>query len=426
MTDINHEEIFNDKLKRKYKFIVKRDYINSKIEEGFLKHQKTLAVAGFRKGKVPITMVKKFKEREVINDVVNEQIKLTSEQFLQKNDFDLINVPSITEVSFNKDLKYNVEFELMPEIPDINIKELDIKKETVNIGDDEVDNHIKDIVKNTFDFIEAKKGYKAKEGDKVYIDFTGKIDNKIFNGGTGENFMVNIGSKSTLPEIEQALMGTQAQDKITVELTFPDDYPIKELISKQAIFSIDVKKIMLKKLVDDQDKLIKHFNCKTYNEFEEKARTNLQNKYNLMIHILAKKEIFDCISNKFLFDVPESTIKSEAQKISEQFKDKTQEEISLEAEKRVRSGFILMNMAKKHSIEVTDQDISNAIYNKAQNNVKNMQYMLDLYKSNSQAFVALKGEILEEKVTKYIVDSLTNKESVSITQLEKKYNEIQN
>ena len=422
MSDINHKEIVNDKLRRRYQFTVRKDYINKKVEEGLIEKQKSFSLAGFRKGKVPLNIVKMHKERDIINDVVRDQISDISQNFFRESNLTPIDTPNITDVNFDEDLKYEIEIELTPEVPSIDIEKLEIKKESVEITEEDIIGHIAGLTKDCFNLVIAPKIHKIKQGDIVYVDFIGKIDNKIFEGGTGKDFMIDVGSKSVLTEVEDALIGHFIQDDILVDAEFSADYPVKNLATKKVQFSIQVKKVMIKKQITDKNEIMKRFQCETEDDFKEKAKQDLKKKSDSMIEMLAKKEIFNYLYESCVFDVPSTTIQAEAKKISSGSKDKS--EIMLEAEKRVRLGFILMKIANEQSINVTEEDISKSLIEKAQGDTKNMQYIIDLYKKNPQASIGLNGEILEKKVTKFIVDSLPNNDQISLMELEEKFKEI--
>ncbi|MBQ4874701.1 MAG: trigger factor [Rickettsiaceae bacterium H1] len=422
-SSINHKEIIRNKLKRKYEFTVARQYLSDKIEQELISQQKTFSTPGFRRGKVPLNILKMHKEKDVTNAVISQEIQTISQNFFEENKLKPIDSPNITDVNFDNDLKYGILVELQPEVPLVEIEKLDIKKESVSLCKSDLDKYIKSVLKDCFDLIDPPKSHKIQDGDVVYIDFVGKIDNKVFEGGTGKDFMITVGSNMVLAEVEKGLIGCLSEEELTINATFPEDYPMKKLVNKQAEFSIKIKRIKVKKQITDNNEVIKHFNCKTKDEFIEKAKKDLQKKCDFMIEMIAKKDIFNYIEKKFVFDVPETTVNAEAKKISSDAKNKS--EIMSQAEKRVRLGFILMKIAEEKSINVTEEDISNALIAKAQGDTKNMQYIIDVYKKNTQASIALKGEILEQKVAKFVVNSLSTNDDITIAELEKKFKKLE-
>ena len=420
---ITHDEIFRDKLKRKYKITISKDFIDEKIEEGLRAEQKNLIHPGFRKGKAPISIVKNVKGDAVANNTIKDQITKSFKDFLEDKNWKTAVEPNIVDIKVENDIKYQVEFELIPDAPSIDISSLPIKKESCNITDEDLAEYIDKLSEETFDFVEAEKDYKAKEGDTVYIDFIGKIDNKPFKGGTSEDFMVVLGGKEILPEIEESLFGASIGDEKDVIANFPPDYPMQDLASKQAVFSVSVKEISIKKPINTEEELIKYFDCENLEDFKESSMDGLNKHVESIIDTLAKKEFFDYLDEQYSFDVPESMVSLEMQKILEKFPD---EKLRLkEAEKRVKLGFILVKLAQEHSITVNDNDISATLFSKAHGDIRNLQYMVNLYKTDQSALVALRGEILENKVTSFIIESMQTKEPSSVKELEKKFEEIE-
>ncbi len=423
MSSISHEELVNEGLRRKYSFTVEKKHIDNKLEEALIAQQKNFVLSGFRKGKVPIAIVRQHKEKDLINRVVSDEIRTLSAKFFQEHKLVPINTPAITGIKFDDDLKYEIEIELSPEVPDVDLDSLDVKKESVEISDEDVKQYQDKLVGECFDLVETESGHKVEEQNLVYIDFVGKINDKVFEGGKGKDFMLTVGSNTVLPEVEESLVGHSVGDDITVDALFPDDYPMSALAKQKATFAIKVKKIMRKEPVTNRVKILKHFACKTEEEFITKAKKSLVDRSVSMVNLVAKKDVFEYLNNQFDFDLPPSTVKAEADKISTQIKDKST--LMQEAEKRVKLGFILMKIAQQQSINVTEDDISRAIVTKAQGDPKNMQYIVDLYKKNNQAAIALKGELLEEKVGQFIVDALSEKDKISIKELEDKVKTIE-
>ena len=423
MSDISHIEILNEKLKRKYEFTITQSHIAQKIEEKLLEQQKTFSVSGFRKGKAPMHIVKRYKEKDIANSTISDQIKITSDDFFKEHNMIPVITPKISDVTFDKDLKYTIEAELRPETPLFKIEQLGLSKENVDINDTDITKHMEFLSTNCFDLIKATTSHKIKEGDVVYIDFIGKVDNKVFEGGTGKDFMVIVGADTVLPEIEQGLIDCSEGNELTIAAEFPQDYPMKPLAEKQAQFSVKIKKIMRKKQITDKDQILKHFHCKTEDELKDKATQDLHKKCDAMIDTIARKEIIDHINSNFSFDVPEMMVEAEINKISAQIDDKTK--ITEKAKERVRLGFLLLKAAQEKSISVTEDDISRALINKANGDQRNMNYIIDVYKNNPQASIELKGEILEKKVMKLMIDSFPTKVTISIQKLEEQFNAIE-
>ncbi len=420
--DIIHKEILNEKLKRKYEFTISHGYIDDKIKSRLRKIQETFFTAGFRKGKVPLYIVEERKRDEVVNNVIGEQVNLISNDFLRKKRLNLIGKPIFDKINFDHDLKYNIAFEVFPNIPKFDTAELNLKKNIVAVSEENIEKKLKEMCEECFELIVAPEDHKIRDGDVVYIDFEGKINDLSFEGGTANDFMVIIGSNSILHEIENALLGLAVGEEIEVEAEFPEDYPMRDLASKKAIFSVRIKKIMIKKFADDEDKIIKHFKCQSKEELRKKAKDLLQDRVDFMVYMIAKKNLFDYLDKEYIFDVPESVVKVEENRIISQYKDK--EERLKKAERRVRIGFLLMEIAKEKKISVTEEDISKSLFAKSQGSKDNMRYIIDVYKKNPQAALSLKGEVLEEKVTQFLVKNLREDKAISFAELEEKFSKI--
>ena len=204
-------------------------------------------IAGFRPGKVPLSHVEKLYGKETIVEVIEEKVSETSTKILEERNLRPAVNPDIKlvddmEKSINeeRDIKYSMTFEALPEIHLIDFSKIKLDNPVANPNQEDIDEALEYLAKQNKDYVKAKANKKAKEGDKVILNYSGSIEGEKFEGGTSENAELVLGSKTFIDNFEDQLIGLTAKSKKMVKVKFPSEYPNKDLEDKSAEFDVDI------------------------------------------------------------------------------------------------------------------------------------------------------------------------------------------
>lgn len=426
------EKILEDKLKREFSVTIPANDIEQKINDKLVKLSKKVAIAGFRKGKVPLDIVKKKYREEVVGEVLNDAINTSSKQTITNNNLKPAFQPEVEITSFEdgKDLTYKMKLEVLPEMPEINFEKISVDKKIAEITDADINKLIEEVAGNYKDF--SPKEGKAKKGDSVLIDFEGFTGGVAFPGGKGEGYKLELGSNSFIPGFEDQLVGVAKGDETTVKVTFPTEYHSKDLAGKAAEFKIKVHDVLGAVKAEINDEFAAKIGQKDLASLKDLLKKSLENDSADMTRVLVKKELFDALEKAVKVDLPERMIESELKSILQQVKassdygaghvhdehcDHSKEDIKLEkeyaplAKRRVALGILVTEMAAKEKIQITNEELNRALMNEAYRFPGQEQQVIEFYRKNPQAAQALSGPIVEEKVVDIILGKVKIKES---------------
>ena len=208
-------------------------------------------IAGFRPGKVPLSHVEKLYGKETIVEVIEEKVSETSAKILEEKNLRPAVNPDIKlvddmEKSINeeRDIKYSMTFEALPEIDLIDFSKIKLDNPVASPNKEDIDEALEYLAKQNKDYVKTKANQKAKEGDKVILNYSGSIDGKKFEGGTAENAELVLGSKTFIDNFEDQLKGLTTKSKKIVKVKFPSEYPNKDLEDKNAEFDVEIIDIL--------------------------------------------------------------------------------------------------------------------------------------------------------------------------------------
>lgn len=426
------EKILEDKLKREFSVTIPANDIEQKINDKLVKLSKKVSVAGFRKGKVPLDIVKKKYREEVMGEVLNDTINASSKQTITNNNLKPAFQPEVEITSFEdgKDLTYKIKLEVLPELPEIDFSKISVEKKIAEIIEADINKLIEEVAENYKDF--APKEGKAKKGDTVLIDFEGFTGGVAFPGGKGEGYKLELGSNSFIPGFEDQLVGVSKGYETTVKVTFPTEYHSKDLAGKAAEFKIKVHDVLGAVKAEINDEFAAKIGQKDLTSLKDLLKKSLENDSADMTRVLVKKDLFDALEKAVKVDMPERMIESELKSILQQVKassdyghghvhdencDHSKEDEKLEkeyaplAKRRVALGLLVTEIASKEKIQVTNEELNRALMNEAYRFPGQEQQVIEFYRKNPQAANALSGPIVEEKVVDIILGKVKTKES---------------
>ena len=411
----------DDTLEKQYEVEIQATFISSKIDEEILKLQKTYKMDGFRVGKVPVETIKK---REAIGlflriaeDTMNEEIfKIAEEKKYQMASRPDVDIKQFQE---NKDVIFLVTYTLLPEIENIDLKDIKVDSYKIPVLDTDVENALQNIMKNFIKWEKVER--EAKMGDSVKINFDGSIDGESFAGGKAEDFQLQLGSKSFIDNFEEQLVGKKANDDVVVKVKFPDDYHSSAVAGKNAEFKVKVLEVLESKNEDMTDEFVfKNFGIENAEKFKEEIRKELVEGNSRAVKNKIKDRIFDALLNKVSFPLPEKIVNQQFEELKKQQqqqneKDKKTEEIDEkkireDAEKAVKLGLVLSSVGKNANITVSENEVNSAIMKSAMSMRGYEQMVVDFYKKNKQAVENLRENLLEDKIVNYIIDNVSKNE----------------
>lgn len=435
----NIKKVSDKDLELKFEISVSVDELKQEMEKEAEKQQKTLKIDGFRKGKVPLSVIKNKYSALILSESAENLVENTINKIIDENKYALISRPKIEikTLESDKDFEFTATLELYPEIPAIDYKKMKLEKEKVEISDKEIEESQKRILKNFLQWVEQENTYKAEKGDKVNINFLGKIDGKPFDGGKAENYDLELGSKSFIDTFEDQLIGAKTGDEITVKVSFPENYHSKELAGKPATFDVKINSVSTPGEQEVNDEFIKkNLNIENLEKFHEMIKKELTSIYERGSKNKIKNAIFEWLKKNVKIELPKTIVDEEfnrqwaeverdLSKNPNKFKDEKEKEeekdkIRKEAEESIKLGLILSQIGKENNIQVQETEIIEEIRKRAASMPGQEQMFVDFYLKNKTALNQITGSILEDKVIDFIADKADTKEVVvSVEDLKK-------
>jgi trigger factor len=436
-------ETLAEGLKRELKIDIPAGDLAAKLEN-YLDDMKSKAnIKGFRPGKVPLGHLKKMYGRQAMAEILSNTIQETTQKAVEERserpaltpEIDLPEEEAEKILAGDADLSFKMTYDVLPEFEIVDFAGFEIERPMVEIAEEEVDTQVAEIGKNNTPF-DAKDGA-AENGDRVTMSYLGKIDGEPFEGGADENGQLVLGSGQFIPGFEDQLIGTKAGDKKVVEVSFPDDYPAEHLAGKSAAFDVEVKEIGAPGEATIDDEFAKGLGLESLDKLKEVVRGQIEGQFGQMTRQRVKRQLLDKLDDHYSFELPEKLLDSEFdvvwKQVEEDMKrnektfedeDTTEEEAKAEyrkiAERRVRLGLVLSEIGEKNDIQVTDEELQRALYDRVRQFPGQEQEVFEFYKNNQQALASLRAPIYEEKVVDFMLElaKVTDK-TVSKEELEK-------
>ena len=410
------KEIKNkDDLTVEWDVTIESSKINIELDKKYMELQKTIKLPGFRPGKVPKEVIKKRFGKNIISETLDRVINETLTENIKERKIKPSVQPKVDIKNYEegKDLNLNVVFQIMPKIPDVDLKKITIEKSKLAITKSDIDNSLKQIAEKHERFIPLQKKRNSKIGDLVLFDYEGEIDKKSFDGSSGKDETVVLGSKKYIPGYEEQMVGLKAGDSRKIEVTFPDDYRLKKVAGKKAQFNLKIKDVQERvKDVKVDDKLAEEVGEKNLIQLRERIEERMKKDFENLSLLKMRREATETMLKKIDFNIPSQMIENEFQflKSSSEKKDQKESEIKKLALRRVKLGLIINSISEKNSVIVEDSDLTQAVVNEATKYPGQEKQVVDFYKSNPNLMNNLRGVALEEKVMKFVVNSCNKKE----------------
>ncbi len=422
-------ETLNEGLKRAYKLMLTAQELDDKVNSKLAEAQPEVEMKGFRKGKVPMPILKKQFGERILGEAMQESIDAAmGKHFEDSGDRPAIQ-PKIEMVDGENwkegdDVTVEMSYEALPEIPDMDLKSVKLEKLVVKAGEDEIKEALESLAESAQDFESRKKGSKAKDGDQVVFDFVGRVDGEAFEGGAAEDYPLVLGSGSFIPGFEEQLVGSKAGEEKDVTVTFPEEYQAEALAGKEAVFSCTIKDVKEPKAAEINDEMAKKFGAEDLKALKEQVSERLEAEYAGAARAVMKRALLDALDKVVSFELPPSLVEAEAQQIAHQLWHEEHPEVqdhnhdAIEttdehkelAERRVKLGLLLAEMGQKAEVEVTDAEMTQAIMNQARQYPGQERQFFEFVQQNQQMQQQLRAPIFEDKVVDYAFELATVKD----------------
>ncbi|NTT85867.1 trigger factor [Tabrizicola fusiformis] len=424
-------ETLKDGLKRAYTITVTAAELEAKVQEKLLEAQPEVEIKGFRKGKVPLAILKKqFGQRlmgdamqDAIDGAMKDHFDATGDRPALQPEVKMVGGETWAE---GQDVVVEMSYEALPPIPDVDAGKIALERLVVKAGEADVEEALTNLAGTAQTFEAKKKAQKAKKGDQVVIDFKGSVDGDYFDGGSGEDYPLVLGSNSFIPGFEDQLIGAKTGDEVKVEVTFPEAYGAAHLAGKAAVFETTVKEVREPKAAEIDDELAKKFGAEDLAALRGQIAERLEAEYKGASRAVLKRSLLDQLDAQVKFDLPSKLVEAEAAQIAHQLwheenpdhhghdhgaVEPTDEHKAL-AERRVRLGLVLAEVGRKAEVTVTDAEMTQAVLAAARQYPGQERQFFEFVQKNQQMQQQLRAPLYEDKVVDHIMGqaSVTEKE----------------
>ena len=369
------------RLKRKYEFTLKASELSKDVDLQLEKEQPSIQMKGFRKGKVPISLLKKMHGEALLSEAMKSATDTAVKNHFEKEKDKPAYEPKIEllnkEWKSGDDVQLSLEYECMPVIPKFDLSKLVLENQIAEPDKKSLDDAMNSVRESSIEYKPLKDGNKSKKKDQVTIDFEGFINGKPFENGSSKDFPLVLGSNSFIPGFEDQLIGLKKNEEKVVKVTFPENYGNKDLSGKDAEFKCKIKEVSSPVLPKVDDALAKKFGLDDLKQLEENLGKQVKGEFEQAARVLLKKQLMDKLEKELKFELPESLVTAEANSIAMQ-KNKVDSDgaapdkkgnFSKEdrkiAERRVRVGLFFAEFGIENKLDVNEAELNAAFENES-------------------------------------------------------------
>lgn len=391
---------------------------------------KKVKIDGFRKGKVPMNIVTARYGDSVYFEVVEKVIDETMREALASEKLNPAALPDVnpTTMEPGKDLVYEADFDLMPEIKDIDLNGVKIKTAVANVTDKDIDLSVEQLQKQQVEWKDVTR--KSKKGDRVIVDFSGSIDGKEFAGGQAEQAPIVLGEGQMLEDFEKGLTGVKADEETTIKVNFPKEYPGEEVAGKTAEFAIKVHSVSEATFPEVDDEFAKRYNSDNVKALREEIQKTMDVNVENTLSSVNRVRVFDALVSKVAIDVPRKLVQEEIQRMAENQKEQMRqrgmdpemlgentEMFEPESKKRVALGLIMMKYIEEKGLKVDQEKVTEYI-EKMASGYEDPAEFIAYYSSDKERKAQVESLVLETQVVDSLLETAsTSEENVEVKDL---------
>src|SRR5688572_31379896 len=422
-------EMENQGLKRAFMLTIAAKDIEARVDQEVKRIAPQVRMPGFRPGKVPPNLIRKMHGDTLQRDALSGAVQDGVQKLLEEKKLRPALQPEVEldeQYEPGKDAEVRVRLEALPDVPAPQIEGLELERLTVDVDEAAVDEQLQGLARSNKSWSDAPKKHSAEIGDLVVIDYAGTVGGKAFEGGTGEDMSVELGSGRLIPGFEEGLVGAKSGDQRDVKVKFPGDYPSAELKGKAASFAVTVKAVKIAGEAKVDEDFAKSLGLKSLEELRKLIRDQQQQEMNGLTRTHMKRRLLDQLAAKHDFAVPLSMVEAEFENIMQQLRheasheddpkaalaeiEKDSDEYRSIAERRVRLGLLLSEIGQANGIQVSEQEMNRLIAQAAaQYQGQDRERFVQYVQQEPMAAAQLRAPLYEDKV----VDFLFSKAKVS-------------
>ncbi|MBY6239642.1 trigger factor [Methylosinus sp. Sm6] len=427
-------------LKHEFRVVLPVGELAAKLDAQLSELRNKAQIKGFRPGKAPTSYLKKLYGKGIMSEVLQEAVNEANRRIVEDHNLRVALEPKldlpVDQTLIEKvleaegDFAYSVAFEVLPSFEIGTFDDISVERPVVAVSDEDVAKSIEQLAERireyeakTSDEAETGDEAKAAKGDRVTIDFTGKLDGEPFEGGTGGDIDLVLGSGSFIPGFEEQLEGAGAGDQRVVKVKFPDDYSASNLAGKDAEFDVTVKAIATPKELPIDDAFAGKYGFENLAALQTAVRANIEADFDKASRAKLKRSLLDALDKRFSFDLPEGLVEqefttiwgqldAERQRSGKSFEDEGTTEESARgeyrriAERRVRLGLVLAEIGQKAGVTVEDKDVTDALVERVRMFPGREKEVWDFYRNNPQALAQIRAPLYEERVVDHLVTKI--------------------
>jgi trigger factor len=434
-------ELSAEGLKRQFKIVVPAGDLSAKVDERLAELAQTAQLPGFRKGKVPVGLLKKQYGQALYGEALEQAVNQSTAKAIEDRGLRPALQPRVDlkELTEGKDVEFEVAIEVLPEIGKLDFSGIELERLKAEVPAKDVDDALDRIAKANREQKPVDPPRPAQKGDALKLDFVGSVDGVEFPGGKAEDYVLELGSGSFIPGFEDQLLGAEVGKPLDVKVTFPSDYGNAELAGKEAVFKCTVKEI--REFVDKpaDDELAKKNNFENLEAMRKAVSDRIGQDYAQVSRSMIKRQLLDKLADSHKFAVPEGLVEGEfnaiwqrveeAKKSGQKLEDdeeKMRKEYREIAERRIRLGLLLADVGRSNSIDVTPEELNQAVMREAMRYPGQERQVLEFYGKNAELKEQLRAPIFEEKTVDFILElAKVNEKSVTPEELLKSAREAE-
>ena len=389
-------------------------------------------IDGFRKGKIPATILRQRFGASAKADATNEVVSETLEEALADADVSPAAQPSLTTVDTESsdNFSYTIEFEVYPEVSVAPLSNLNIDQISATVSDEDEERALQDLQDRATEYKTVKR--KSKNGDRLIIDFEGLLEGESFEGGAAEGFEIVLGRGAMIEGFEQGLIDVAAGKTVEVKATFPEDYHVENLAGREAVFKVKVNEVGSPNEMKRDDEFAKKYGEKDFETMKNNMSSQMQLELSSRVFQKNKDVAFTALLTANDFEVPEGSVSTEATKLQQDMEARMEQQgmpskgnfpeamFQEEASRRVKLGLLINKIANDSEIKPEKEQVDAKLKEMSMQYGESAQQMIDWYNSDPSRLAGVESIVVEELVAKHV--ALEAKVNVT----EKTFQEIMN
>ena len=400
-------------IERKLTITIPADQIDGEVESRLKSLRGRVKIDGFRPGKVPLSVVSQQYGDSVYQEVLGETFQRTFSEAVAKENLRVAGQPEIAPETLErgKDLTYVATVDVYPEFEIASMAELEVKRPVVAIKEEDVDQMIEKLRQQQKEWETIDRA--CENGDTVNIDFEGSLDGELFDGGSAQDFNVELGAGRMLKDFEEGLVGMSKGEEKTITVAFPDEYPAENLKGKSAEFKLTVNDVKAAKLPEVDEAFIAKFGVDAgdMDSFRAEIRQNMQRELDNAIKNRVKQSVMEGLSSLHEIDLPKALVKQEVTYVRNEMSENANgadmsslpdELFEEQASRRVKLGLIVGEIVTKNELKSDEAKIDEMLNNLA-STYEEPQQLIEYYKSNPQAMQTIQAAVMEEMIVDWVV-----------------------